>query len=213
MRARYGIFVRPVSTFRGLVSHWAASLYDGYYGIETDKRGYQAPPAGESIPYDPAEPKYLRQVFRLLSALNLKEFTFVDFGSGKGRVLVAAASHAFKTVIGVELCSDLHLAAVKNISKARRLRCQSVVSVNMDARDFSIPQTPCVLFFYNPFIGAIMEKVLSNIRESLRAHPRPAFVIYLNPRLHEAFMRKNGVELVRSVNWCNFYRWDCSPLS
>ena len=46
---------------------------------------------------------------------DLSQFSFVDFGSGRGRVLLAAAEKPFQLVRGVEFCKRLHGEAERNI--------------------------------------------------------------------------------------------------
>jgi len=41
-------------------------------------------------------------------SINHSEFTFIDFGSGKGRVLFLASEYPYKKIIGVELARMLH---------------------------------------------------------------------------------------------------------
>jgi SAM-dependent methyltransferase len=193
------LFTNPSSVVHGLWYHYRGRAFDLWHGIETGKGGVQ-------VPYDPTEPKYIRWAFR-----NLPEpadgFSFVDFGSGKGRVLVAAARYPFLQAVGVERSSELHQAALANLRSARGLKCTSVTSICMDAADYSVPNTPCVLFFYNPFRGETMNRVLSNIAASLARWPRPVFIIYVNPILHDLFLGQPGLRLLRSGNWCNLYQW------
>ncbi len=51
---------------------------------------------------------------------------FVDIGSGKGRVLIAAAEHPFLQVAGVEYSKELHEAALNNIRSAKRIKCRTL---------------------------------------------------------------------------------------
>ena len=46
-------------------------------------------------------------------------FTFVDLGSGKGRVLLLAALRPFRRVIGVEISASLHTRAQANVEALR----------------------------------------------------------------------------------------------
>ncbi len=46
----------------------------------------------------------------------LQDFTFIDLGSGKGRVLLMASEYPFQKIIGVEFMPELHRAAQKNIA-------------------------------------------------------------------------------------------------
>lgn len=208
MRMRYKLFIHPVETSRDLWFCFVAFMYDHWNGVETGTRNVpRSSENSDCLNYNPTEPKYLRWAFRNLPPVVAKEYSFIDFGSGKGRVLVAAAKHPFLNVIGVEYSQTLHKAALANIRAAKRLKCTSVTSVCMDAQEFQIPETPCVLYFYNPFKGRIMERVLSNIRGSLLRVARPLFLIYVNPCLHEVFVRQPGLSLLKSGNWCNLYSW------
>ena len=87
---------------------------------------------------------------------DLGRFSFVDFGSGKGRVLLVASHYPFREVVGVEFSPELHEIAEDNIrryqSPARR--CPHVRSVCADAATFALPAPDCVLYFNNPFAGA-----------------------------------------------------------
>jgi predicted RNA methylase len=44
------------------------------------------------------------------------ETTFVDLGSGKGRVLIVAAMYPFKRIIGVEYSPDLATVCRRNLN-------------------------------------------------------------------------------------------------
>ncbi len=200
MRARHKLFIHPLQTIRGLWYYYVACLYDWWNGIETGKQDVH-------IPYDPTEPKYIRWAFRNLP-VNPADYAFVDFGSGKGRVLIAAAKFPFLQVVGVERSKELHEAAMINIRSAKRMKCRDVTSICMDATEFSLPASPCILFFYNPFKGETMDRVVSNIQASLTRSPRPLFVIYVSPLLHEVFIRQHGMRLVKTRSWCNLYFWD-----
>ena len=49
--------------------------------------------------------------------LDFQEFTFIDIGSGKGRVLMMAADYPFRRILGIELLPDLHRAAQENLNR------------------------------------------------------------------------------------------------
>ena len=55
-------------------------------------------------------------------ALKHDDFTFVDFGSGKGRALLMASEFPFPRVTGIEFSPELHAIAQKNIREYRRRR-------------------------------------------------------------------------------------------
>lgn len=93
-------------------------------------------------------------------------FTFIDLGSGKGRVLLIAAQYPFKSVIGVEFSKTLHDVAASNIRKfvgAGATRT-SVISINCDAGQFDFSEIgDKVVFCYNPFAADLMIRVLDNL--------------------------------------------------
>jgi hypothetical protein len=109
-----------------------------------------------------------------------EHFDFVDFGSGKGRVLLVAAERPFSRVIGVEVSPTLHRIACDNIAAFRRRVPTSpeIKSIRMDVADFRLPLEPCVLFFFNPFDESVFQSVLDNVEASLRAHPRRTILVY-----------------------------------
>lgn len=164
MRLRYRILVDPVNTIRALWYHYRGAAYDVWHGVETRKlnpeSAYGPAKENDGARYDPTEPKYISWAVRNLP-IDPREYAFVDFGSGKGRVLIAAAQRPFLKVVGVEYSKELHEAALRNIRSAKRLRCRNITCLCMDAAEFSIPDAPCVLFFYNPFGNATMDRVLS----------------------------------------------------
>jgi tRNA1(Val) A37 N6-methylase TrmN6 len=62
-------------------------------------------------------PTHPKLVYRILNLLNPEpgRYDFVDFGSGKGRVLLIASQFPFCQVIGVEFDRRLHAIAQENI--------------------------------------------------------------------------------------------------
>jgi SAM-dependent methyltransferase len=133
---------------------------------------------------------------------------FVEFGCGKGRVVLdAARRYRFRRVIGVELSPDLSAVARRVVaSENGNLRCHDVRIETADATAFEIPDDMTYAYFYNPFNGAIFEQVCENIAASLRRSPRFLRVIYLNPVEHDALMATGRFELVRRVHTTRFGR-------
>lgn len=126
-----------------------------------------------AVRYQPSEPDATAEALRSLP-INHDEFTFIDVGSGKGRVLLVAAELPFKRVIGVEFAEDLCRIAERN---ARISRHYWIEVVCMDATEYELPAEPLVLYFYNPFLAPIMRSVMARAGVSLRDHPRPAYVV------------------------------------
>jgi hypothetical protein len=152
------------------------------------------------IYYEPTPVKTLRSVFSNLPN-DLSDFVFVDFGSGKGRVLLAASDYNFKKIIGVEFARKLHLIAQNNIRiyRSKTQKCFDIESICMDAMNFCIPLAKSVFYFFNPFVNPVMLQVLDNIKKSYLDKPRKIFVIYYNPLLshlveHLTFLKKVKTE-------------------
>jgi predicted RNA methylase len=110
----------------------------------------------------------------------LRDFTFIDLGSGKGRVLLMASDYPFKRIIGVEFMPELYLAAQKNIASYSndRQRCRQIETVCMDARDFDFPAGPLVVYLFNPFSAAIFAQMLEHLRRSVEHVSRPVYIGY-----------------------------------
>jgi hypothetical protein len=117
------------------------------------------------------------------SDIEAQRYTFVDYGSGKGRVLLLASQLPFRRVIGVEYSPTLQRIADQNLRVARfaNRRSGPVELVRMNAVRFSIPEDPMVLYFFNPFARQIMERVRDNLARSYEINPRSIVVIYHTP--------------------------------
>jgi len=138
---------------------------------------------------------------------------FLDFGSGKGRVVFQAArNYPFKRVIGVELSAELNRVARDNIERNRdRLRCRDVQLVCADAVDFDIPDDVTVVFFYNPFTGQTFGTVIEHLLASVDRKPRPITIIYYNPVEHEQLMATGRVLVQRRLRgWRPGREWSRS---
>jgi SAM-dependent methyltransferase len=119
-----------------------------------------------------------------LSSLKIRfeDFVFIDFGSGKGRAVLMASEFPFKRVIGVEFAPELHAIAQSNIAKYDpRRKSGPIESVCMDFLDFDLPSGPSVFFFFDPCENAVLARLLARIRQSLEAHPRAAYIVYIAP--------------------------------
>lgn len=98
------------------------------------------------------------------------QYTFIDLGSGKGRVLILAFERGFRRVIGVEFSAELCTAAKNNLA-ATGLTAEVV---HQSATEFVFPNEPTVVFLYNPFGPSILTPVLNHLH-------RGTYVVYVNP--------------------------------
>jgi SAM-dependent methyltransferase len=149
-------------------------------------------------PYQPTDPALFSEI--MASLIEFREFTFVDMGSGKGRVLLMAANYPFRRVLGVELLPALHRVAQDNLSsyKSESQRCFAIEAVCGDAREFVFPNEPLVLYLFNPLPEPGLIAMMANLDRSLSQHPRTVYVLYHNPLLehvladHAAFTKIGG---------------------
>ncbi len=150
------------------------------------------PSKEESSPYQASNPFVFAAMIKALP-IDRKDFTFVDVGSGKGRVLLMASELDFRRVIGVEFVRELHEAALDNVRRyaARRPGGAAVECVHADACEWVPPAENLVVFLFNPFGPGVLTRLLANIRESLASHPREVYLLYLHP-VHEAVFRESG---------------------
>lgn len=143
--------------------------------------------------YQPTEPAAFHEMLTALqqsstpdqTTINLRDFTFIDLGSGKGRTLLMASDYPFRRIIGVELLRSLHQTAEQNARqyKSESQKCFAIESICADATAFPFPDEPLVIFLFNPFPESGMRQVFVNLGHSLRIHPRAVYVLYHNPLL------------------------------
>jgi SAM-dependent methyltransferase len=141
-------------------------------------------------PYQPTEPALFREMMAALP-IEFREFTFIDVGSGKGRALLLAAQYPFRKIVGVELIRELHSAAVENIrawrSQSPARHVASIETLCMDARRFAFPDTPLVVYLFNPLPEARLRRVVRSLEESCERAPREIWIVYHNPLLESVF--------------------------
>ncbi|MGB9119786.1 MAG: class I SAM-dependent methyltransferase [Candidatus Angelobacter sp.] len=141
----------------------------------------------------------------------LRGFTFIDLGSGKGRVLLMASDYPFQKIVGVEFMPELHRAAQKNISDylSDRQQCRQIEAVCMDARDFQFPPEPLLVYLFNPFSESTFAQVLENLRRSVKQSPRPIYVAYRFTEFENLLAQAEWLEkIVGSEQWA-VYRNRC----
>lgn len=145
------------------------------------------------------------QMFReAMSAItfDVRPYTFVDYGSGKGKAMLLASLHPFARIVGVEYSRPLHEIAVENLKRftSSEQQCRDLTSVCGDATAFEPPAGPLLCFFFNPFDDATTREVIAKLRASVQREPRPVYLLYVNVRSvrerERAFVSEPGVTLV-----------------
>lgn len=186
---------------------YATSEFDQAYGMDTERIREigsldiaRSQNARHAVRYQPSPQREATEAIHSLQ-INHAQFSFLDFGAGKGRVLVIAGELPFKAVIGIELSRELCEVATKNVAKidaAKRVAAR-IECVNADAASYPLPDTPLVCYFYNPFDRVIMGNVVDQLVDSLRKTPREMLIIYLHPA-HRALFEDSGYWSLVSEN-------------
>src|SRR5882762_1691143 len=195
-------FLLPVHLFReyraarSLRPDSEVSEFDTEYGVDTDGRfGGWTYLSDLNIPssnwidgndYIAIEPIRFNHVLAGLD-IAFEDYTFVDFGSGKGRALLLASEFPFKRILGLEFSPELHRTAEENIRRCSSAsqKCRDIRSLNVDFADFALPPEASVLFFFHPCRTRVLSGVVGNIGRSLLSHPRALYIAYVAPTLEQ----------------------------
>jgi SAM-dependent methyltransferase len=175
---------------RLLASRLTERYYERRFWIESalhvapEELGYNDPDCHEYVPSGYSD---FRALMRAIP-LRKNQDVFLDYGAGKGRALIMAGTYPFRRIIGVELSAQLLETAQLNIERARRrLRCKEIELVNADASSFIVPTDVTVIYFFNPFHGAVLAAALENIRRSITELPRLIHILCTNPSSQSRF--------------------------
>ena len=123
-----------------------------------------------------------------LAGIDPADFTFIDYGSGKGRVVMISAALGFAKAIGVEFAPELHQVALANADRflaagGASKPCDMVLG---DAGSYVPPPGPLFAYIYNSFGPQILGEVLHRLEQRAEAGDT-VIVVYVNPRHREAF--------------------------
>ena len=129
---------------------------------------------------------------------------FVDFGCGKGRVLLVASEFGFNEVRGIEFSPVLCDVAIENnlIYKQKKQAKTNFIVINSDVIDYKFDDSEEVIFLYHPFDGYVMKQVVQNILESLQRQKRKIWIIYRNA--HFGSIIEQGIDVKRVLK---FFIW------
>ncbi len=186
---------------------WSEVSFDWRFHSETrapvavNDLAVNAASKDHAAPYQGASWLVLRRVFGSLigsGRIDPASTCLVDFGCGKGRVLLAALHFEIAKTIGVEFDPQLCETARNNLLRYRRRRgtgrpLLSWEVIHSDVLDFTIPSEANLFFLYNPFSGPVLKAVAERIRQACQDPSRRRYVVYVNP-VHEEVFRKLGFE-------------------
>jgi tRNA G46 methylase TrmB len=88
----------------------------------------------------------------------------LDYGSGKGGAMIwLAQRYPFEKVTGIEFCTEYDNVAKQNIAISK---LSHLTTYNVDASTFTDIDEYNYFYFFNPFIGETMNRVVANITDS-----------------------------------------------
>lgn len=113
-----------------------------------------------------------------------QHFIFIDYGSGKGKAMLMASRHSFKTIIGLEYAKRLHEIATENCRTYRSVdqECRSLQPILVDVLNYSPPPGPIICFMCNPFDKTTLRAVFKSWRMRYQSGEREIRILYLNMR-------------------------------
>jgi len=114
----------------------------------------------------------------------IEDYTFLDIGCGKGRVVMLASDAPFQRIVGVELSPALTAIAESNLTKwgAGPHLCSNIEVLNVDALAAPIPDSPVVLYIYNSFNLYVMLPLLERLQALASTRSTPIDLIYAKPQ-------------------------------
>lgn len=186
--------------------------FDDEHNVQTAERKFIGDMDGaplearrQAIRYEPITSELVLAPLELLE-VDLREFTLIDIGAGKGKVLFLAAYKPFKRLIGIEFDEGLANDAEQNIKTYTnpKQQCTDLSIVNTDAREYILPEGPLVLFFHFPFRAPLLKEVLEQFGPRLSN----SFLIWVTLENEEAEVLDARPELSRynEVHECVIYR-------
>jgi SAM-dependent methyltransferase len=107
-----------------------------------------------------------------------KKDLLIDFGCGKGRVDFFFSSNTKCKSIGIEFSKILYDRAIKNKESSNLNR---VEFININAKDYQIPDDASRFYFFNPFSIDVLKIVLKRINESYKKTKREILLFFYYP--------------------------------
>jgi SAM-dependent methyltransferase len=177
-------------------SYRSVHPFDLQFGVDTSGLLYDLRSGHPNDPYNngyfAVAPSVFHGVLRAMAdrlAVDFKQFTFIDLGSGKGRALMLASDYPFREVVGVELSPALDHVARANLARySAATGSRPATSLQGDASEFQWPAGPLLIYLWNAFTRPVMEQVFQNLETSLTKDRRQVYLIYMHPELESSLM-------------------------
>lgn len=131
--------------------------------------------------YGPTSYQFLDSLFRKFK-FNEDDY-FIDYGCGKGRVIIMAAYHSCKHIYGCEINKERYSIVKNNIATFKeKFGGETDFCIeNISADKMDINNKINKFFFFQPFHIKLIMKVMNNIRESLKKNNRNIILFLYRP--------------------------------
>lgn len=167
-------------------------IFDLYNNVETRKR-VNNDSYDEIFDYMPSYKKSVSNPLKFIqnSEVKLEEYSFIDIGCGKGKVLLIASKYNFKNLIGYEINEKIFSILNKNINS---LQIKNLMIIN-ESIDVEKIQNKSIVYFYNPF----SENMTNSFFEKLSTNKnlKNLIIIYVNPQY---------VNILNKYSWKKVYQ-------
>ncbi len=175
--------------------------YEEFLGIESTEIVYNNRYNDDYYRYEPTSYSGLICAFDELEDCITKYDRLVDFGCGKGRVLFYVNQRFQCEVCGIEVDESLYELALDNrayYNTRFRDTMERIEIIHGKAEEYVIKPEDNIFYFFNPFEINIFEKVIDNILENVKEHPRRVFVMMYYPKVeYTRHMKHKGFRLFR----------------
>lgn len=128
------------------------------------------------------------------------DYSLIDIGCGKGRVLMLASNFPFRKIIGVELSPALTKIAHHNLEKwhATPHICDDIAILQADALEVSFPDSPVLVYLFNPFNAHVTRLLLDRLLALSNTRSTPIDLIYTRPEHDDLFRQCPQLQLLWS---------------
>jgi 16S rRNA G966 N2-methylase RsmD len=166
---------------------WENALYDMIHGVDTQtyKPLNQYPVSlsqiiKNSVQYQPTYTSVIRHTIAKTAEFINRPVSFVDLGSGKGKVMLEAMRFNFTMVHGVEIDPELVGIAENNIKIMYPASLNYTLHL-MDIGQYLFPQDLGIIFLFNPCDEVVLGEIIKNIDLQYQKYQKDIFIIYVNP--------------------------------
>lgn len=201
-RGLVGTFVHVKTLCVRAAMRYIDASFDRRFGTETAQiveladLAIASKNAKDGIYYEAIPERVLRDMLDGLD-IDHSQYTFIDFGSGKGRAMLIASEYPFRKVIGVEFAPALHEVALSNIARyrSRTQKCRDIESICEDATTYELPSQNIVAFLYTPFKPPVLKVVVDRLVDAFRNSPhRLVIAFYGNEPVSLEILKASGLQ-------------------